>query len=181
MRMKVAAILLGLLAPTLGYSAEGKTTCRDQTTQTGNVGKGCQAVPTLSQTDQPNAGGAKHKMDIKTKKVEPEDDSVLEEWVRVTDEEQIRGVVVTHLDSTKNMWEVTISAAEYIRGEPLETKLHNAITKALRATPGVTKVVHEDREVWIVTGNVIGEDLVRACAGQLDRLADAMKAALAER
>ncbi len=178
MRTKVAAILLGLLVPAPGYSAEGKTTC-GEATQPG-VGKGCQAVPTLSQTDKPNALGENHKADINIKKVEPEDDGVLEEWVRVTDEEQIRGVVVTHLAGAKKMWEVTISAAEYVRGEPLETRLHSAITKALRATPRVTKVVHEDREVWIVTGNVTGEELVRACASQLDRLADAMKTALAE-
>ncbi len=190
MKLKTLILLCLLFAPALGAAAgnddaqireacaglAGQKVMKQPTKE----GKGCQAVPTQSQTNQPNAFGGNHNMDIKIEKIEPGDEGVLEEWMRVTDEQQIRGVVAARLAGRKKLWEVTIGAAEQVRGEPLETKLFTAITKALRAMPGVTKVVHEDREVWLVTGNVTGEQLVRACAEQLDRLADEMKASFAE-
>ncbi len=44
MKTKLAAILLGLLVPALAFSAEGKTTCREQTTQ-GHTAKMCVLDP----------------------------------------------------------------------------------------------------------------------------------------
>ena len=117
---------------------------------------------------------------IEIKKLEPQDDELLEEWTRVTDEEHILGVFAARHADDDQTWEVSINVAEYIRADPLQTELHDAITNALTATPGVSMAVQEDRELWIVQGDVSGEALIRACAFALDRLADAMRAAYAD-
>ncbi len=44
MKTKLLAALFGLLVPALGFSAEGKTTCREQTTQ-GHTAKLCVLDP----------------------------------------------------------------------------------------------------------------------------------------
>ena len=117
--------------------------------------------------------------DIKVEQVEPEDDELLEEWVRVTDEQHILGVCATRSDG-KWPWRVSISVAEYIREEPLQSKLHKAITAALKRVPGVTKAMQEDREEWVVQGKVAGAALVVACSTALNRLADALRRAYAD-
>ena len=48
--------------------------------------------------------------------------------------------------------------AEYVREEPLESELHDRMTTALQAVPGVTLVVQEDREVRSVDGTP-GDDV----------------------
>lgn len=117
--------------------------------------------------------------DIKVEQVESEDDEALEQWVRVTEEQHILGVCAERSDG-KWPWRVEIFVAEYIREEPLQSELHNAITAALKRVPGVNKAVQEDREVWVVKGKVAGDALVRACSTALNRLADALRRAYAE-
>ena len=119
-------------------------------------------------------------MEIIIERLETQDEEVLEEWTRVTDEEPILGVIAARYADDPKMWEVAVSAAEYIRAEPLQSELHEAITRALTGTPGVKKAVQEDRELWVVRGEVSGEALVRACSAALDRLADAMRAECAD-
>jgi hypothetical protein len=118
--------------------------------------------------------------EIEVEQVEPEDDELLEEWVRVTDEQHILGVCAERSADSKWPWRVAIFVAEYIRAEPLQSKLHKAITAALNGVPGVTRVMQEDREVWVVQGDVAGESLVRACSKALDRLAAALRRAYTE-
>ena len=116
---------------------------------------------------------------IEIKQVKPKDEEVLEEWVRVTDEEHILGVCAIRFTNSEWPWQVSIYVAEYIRTEPLQSELQVAITNALNEIPGVEKAIQEDREVWVVQGNVSGDSLIRASAIALDHLAEAMRAAYA--
>ncbi|MGA7832332.1 MAG: hypothetical protein WCA21_15345 [Terracidiphilus sp.] len=114
---------------------------------------------------------------IEIKQVNPMDEEVLEEWVRVTDDKHILGVCATRIKNSNWPWHVGIYVAEYIRAEPLQSELQLAITNALNAIPGVTGARQEDREVWVVQGNVSGRSLILASAIALDRLADATRSA----
>ncbi|AXK71249.1 hypothetical protein DWG18_02390 [Lysobacter sp. TY2-98] len=108
--------------------------------------------------------------DIKVEKIAPADSSVLEEWHRVTTEEDVLGVSASRLEGAQEEWQVFVNAAEFAREEPTQSMLHEAVTQALQNAEGVTAVLHEDREVWIVRGNVRGEALVRSVAPALDHM-----------
>lgn len=112
---------------------------------------------------------------IQVKQVEPLDSEILEEWVRVTDDLDILGVNAVRSSNGTWPWQVYVSATEFARSEPLEYDLSDAITNALNGVPGVTHAVREDREVWLVQGDVEGEALVRACAVVVDGLAERLR------
>lgn len=116
---------------------------------------------------------------IEISQVKPIDSEILEEWVRVTDEKHILGVCATRSSNSRWPWHVSIYVAEYIRSQPLQSNLQVAITDALNAVPGVTKAAQEDREVWVVQGDVSGRSLILASAIALDSLAEATRAAYA--
>lgn len=104
-------------------------------------------------------------------RVEPQDEEIAEEWVRETDEPEVRGVSATRLRASSAWpWRVTIGAAEFIREDPLEKELREALRRGLGAVKGVTRVEEEDREVWIVAGNPNGEALAKAAADVVDKL-----------
>ena len=117
--------------------------------------------------------------DITIKRIEPKDKELLEEWVRVTEEKDILGVCATRTPHSDWPWQVSIYVAEFVRSEPLQSELFDAITSALSSVPGVTRAVQEDREVWAVQGNVAGDALVRACSVALNRLAQSLREAYA--
>jgi hypothetical protein len=108
--------------------------------------------------------------EINVEKVRPADSSVLEEWDRVTTEEEVLGMSASRLEDAPDEWQVFVNAAEFAREEPTQSRLHDAVTRALENAEGVTAVIHEDREVWIVRGDVRGDALVHAVAPSLDRL-----------
>lgn len=95
---------------------------------------------------------------------------VEEEWIRATDEPQIRGVGAHKRVGMD--WRITIWAAEFVRREPLVSELRGAVASALLRVEGVVGVEHEDTEQWIAYGNPRGEELVIAAAAAVDGLAD---------
>lgn len=102
---------------------------------------------------------------VEVKKIAPEDDEIREEWVRITKDEDILGVSAAKLSRPQWSWQISVYVAEFIRHEPLESKLKKVITDSLRTVKGVKRVAQEDREVWLVDGDSVrGDDLVRACA-----------------
>lgn len=115
--------------------------------------------------------------EIAVKQIPSSDEEILEEWVHVTDNEEILGVSASRSEGEWS-WTVSIYAAEYIREEPLESELYESISKALTTVPGVTAINHEDREVWIIKGNPKGEDLVKACVNGLYKHLEAMQQTL---
>ena len=108
--------------------------------------------------------------DIQIRKQEPQDDEILEEWVRVTDSLDLLGVDAVKIDLPEWPWQVSLYVAEFVREESLERKMDSMLVTALKNLPGVLEVVREDREVWLVNGNIGGEALVRACAQVVDNL-----------
>src|ERR1043166_2765715 len=91
---------------------------------------------------------------VEVTQLTPEDAELLEEWIRVTDERDLFGVCATRSRDGEWPWRVSIFAAEFIRKEPLQSQLCDAITRALSGTPGASRAVQEDREVWLVQGSV---------------------------
>lgn len=91
-----------------------------------------------------------------------------EGWIRETDDPDIRNVEATR---TELEWQVTVWVAEFLREEPLEGELHRGINIALSAVPGVSEVIEEDREIWAVTGQPSGRELVEVAARVVDALA----------
>ena len=99
-----------------------------------------------------------------------------EAWLRVTGDPDVRGVEAVRLADGDRPWQVIAFVAEFLRVDPLEDELGQAMPEALLAVPGVTAVVEDDREAWIVSGEPSGEALVVAAAGVVDRLADRARA-----
>jgi hypothetical protein len=102
------------------------------------------------------------------------DEELAEEWIRETDEPEVRNVGANKwLDGE---WQVSIWAAEFVRQEPLQSRMKSMLTEALQAVAGVTSVWQEDREVWHVTGTPTGSELTGAAAAVVDSLEDDIRA-----
>lgn len=95
-----------------------------------------------------------------------------EAWERAVDDPDLRGVDVQRMDHPDWTWEVFVSVAEFLREGPLEHELRTGVDAALRAVPGVTEVVEEDRELWLVRGDAAGPALVAAVGVVVDGLAE---------
>jgi hypothetical protein len=121
-------------------------------------------------------GSASAAETIQVRERTPLDETVLEEWERVTTERDVSGVGVSKISETGYSWQVFINVAEFIRKEPLQGQLFTAISQALLDVPGVTSAVQEDREVWLVKGSPTGEELVRHCSRALNNMYPQLKA-----
>lgn len=100
------------------------------------------------------------------------DDAIEEEWLRETDEPDLRDVDVMKLSE---YWQVAVAMAEFVREEPLESEMRRRLDEALRAVAGVDVVFEEDREIWGVY-NTTGAALASAAAAVLDDLAPRVRA-----
>lgn len=105
------------------------------------------------------------------------DDEFAEEWERETDDPDVLGVgAIKWVDDDEWPWQVTISAMEFVREEPLEGELRQRLNAALASVPNVAEVDEEDREVWVVAGEPSGDALVRAASTVLDEFAGRIRA-----
>ena len=105
--------------------------------------------------------------------IDPDDDTISEEWVRLTGEPEIRGVGAHYGD--EGGWMVNVFAQEFYRQDPLGVELRQRIQHALLAVEGVTGVYEHDNETWDVTGTPSGEALTRAAASVVDEMADRLR------
>ncbi|WP_141579633.1 hypothetical protein [Actinomadura sp. WMMA1423] len=101
--------------------------------------------------------------------VQPLDSGIAEEWIRKTDEPDLRAVSASKLRAGP-WWSVSVWVMEFVRTDPLESELRRRIAAALSDVSGVTDVEEEDREVWTVTGTPAGRALVEAVAQVVDDL-----------
>ena len=109
--------------------------------------------------------------------VQPLDSGIAEEWIRKTDEPDLRAVSASRLRAGP-LWSVSAWGMEFIRTDPLESELRRRIAEELSGVSGVTGVEEEDREVWTVTGTPTGRALVEAVARVVDDLAPQTREAL---
>lgn len=113
-------------------------------------------------------------MSIEVRRVEPPDDEeLLEQWTR-TDPGELSSVEALLPDD--HPWQLILGMAEFVRVDPLETRMSEAVYDALLAVPGVTRVAREDTEVWLAWGTPDGGDLVRAAAAAIDPLVPEVEA-----
>ena len=116
-------------------------------------------------------------MSDEIQQIEPLDQEITEEWVRLTDEPEIRGVEAFTADDIDG-WIVAVLAQEYYRQDPLGVELRQRIQDALRAVEGVSDVREHDNEQWDVTGTPSGKALTRAAASVVDDMADRLRKGL---
>lgn len=117
-------------------------------------------------------------MSDEVRQTEPEDDEITEEWLRETDEPEIRSVGAFHVagdDEDGPAWYVSIWAQEFFRQDPLGVELRQRVQAALRAVAGVTDAGEHDNETWYVEGTPSGEALTRAAARVVDDMADRLR------
>lgn len=112
-------------------------------------------------------------MSDEVEQIEPDDDTISEEWLRETDEPEVRGVGASY--GEEGGWIVDVWAQEFYRQDPLGVELRQRIENALRAVDGVTGVYEHDNESWDVTGAPSGEALTRAAARVVDDMADRLR------
>ena len=110
-------------------------------------------------------------MHDEVEQVKPFDYEISEEWLRKTDEPEVRAVSAAKVDKIGG-WHVAVWAMEFVRSDPLEAELRQRIARALQAVTGVTSAEEQDRELWFVTGTPSGRALVEAAARVVDALAD---------
>lgn len=123
---------------------------------------------------------ASNSITVEINQTAPDDERHLEQWVSNFPDMDILGVAAYKFDESESPWGIYVYAAEFIREDPLESKLHKGITDALEKLPGVTKAFQEDREVWIITGNATGHDLMKACLMKLLELYPELKKSIRE-
>jgi hypothetical protein len=105
----------------------------------------------------------------------PDDVDGEEDWERLTDEPDVRGVEATRGRDPEWPWSVGVYAMESVRDELLEGDVRHAMIVELWSVPGVTGVLDQDREVWIVGGEPSGDDLLGAAAKVVDAFADRIR------
>ena len=98
--------------------------------------------------------------------VDPMDVSQSEdgEWLWGQDDDLLMVGALAPEDDEDDGWQVTLSCLEFVRAEPLESRLRDAVEAALAAVDGVEEVHEEDREVFLVIGSPDGRALVAAVA-----------------
>ena len=104
------------------------------------------------------------------------DPEVIEIWERVGSERDLQLVDAVHSYDLDWPWYVGASVMEFIRVEPLESTLRQAMNAALLAVPGVEAVARKDREEWYVIGSPTGRELVLAAAGVVDAFLEQTRA-----
>jgi len=113
--------------------------------------------------------------EIRQVAVDDDDGEPFERWERSSAESNIRGVYVQRVGYPGWQWLVTVAALEYVRAEPLESRLRDALVTAAWQVPGVTGVAGEDRETLLIAGTASGQAVTRALSGVLDDMADEVR------
>jgi len=106
-----------------------------------------------------------------------------EVWYRDAEDDFLGvGAGETSEDSTPGRaWFVSVNAAEFARGDPLQGEFFGAIARALGAVNGVIAVRHTDREIWEVKGSPSGLELITAAVGVVDSFAERIRSDLCRR
>lgn len=110
-------------------------------------------------------------MERPTRQREFEDEDQPQVW-GVHEDDDIRSVWAVRVRNQPEWpWSVSVSVAEFLREEPLQSEFIDAVSAGLQSVRGVRKVVQEDREVWLVSGRLIsGKKLVIAVDKALEIL-----------
>jgi len=109
--------------------------------------------------------------EIKIERVEPSDNEILEEWVRVLHKNhlQFHSVNAIRVKDEEFPWYLCFGAGEFIREEPFVGYLNNAISNALLNVEGVNAAYHEDTEKYVIAGAPSGEELVLSASKAIDK------------
>lgn len=116
-------------------------------------------------------------MSDEVRQIPPQDPAVQEEWLRETDEPDIRDVHAARIDEIGG-WLVRVCVMEYVSEDPIESGLRQRIAAVLRDVAGVPSVGEHDREQWFVAGTPSGKALIEAVARVVDDLGERTRAHL---
>lgn len=98
-------------------------------------------------------------------------------WIS-EDGDDVFGVQVSK--DGRRLLSLFVNVMEFVREEPLQSRLRAAIAAAVGAVPGVQQVEEEDRETWAVTGGS-GGAVIRAVAAVLEQHAEELTSHVAAR
>jgi len=118
-------------------------------------------------------------MSDEVKQIEPADPEISEEWLRRTNEPDIRAVSASKI-ITLGGWHVSAWVMSLMRSGPLASELEQRLTNAVQAVSGVSSVDWWNPETLFVTGTASGKALVEAAAHVVDDLADLTRAHVRE-
>ena len=107
------------------------------------------------------------------------DDETSQFWTIDVEDEAQHVTAARYVDQPQWPWAVNVPVLEFIRDEPLESDLTEALIRALKKVWWVRKVEHEDRETFIIAGRPSGRALVNAVSKVLDEFSARIGAALA--
>ena len=99
--------------------------------------------------------------DIEVRCVPPDDEEIEEQWEHYSPTQPLLSVDATKSkESSEYRWQVGVYLAEFARDPGSEQILDPAIYEALKNTAKVLDVRREDAEVWVVSGEPSGRELV---------------------
>jgi hypothetical protein len=114
-------------------------------------------------------------MDDQVRRIQPQDPEIAEEWLRKTNEPDIRAVSAAKI-TTLGGWHVSAWVMQHVRSGPLAAELEQCIPNAVAAVSGVSSIDWWNPETLFVTGAPSGKALVEAAAQVVDDLADQTRA-----
>ena len=99
-----------------------------------------------------------------------DDEEVLECWKRSCPdmERSMQSVSVIKSTDSSDCRSLMVSAGEFFPAEPESMELHNAIVSKLSLLPDVTDVLREDKEAWVVVGDLTCHELVQHASVAVD-------------
>jgi hypothetical protein len=99
--------------------------------------------------------------DIHVQCIPPSDNEFEEVWTHYSPTQPLLSVdAAKWREVSEYRWQVSVCLAEFVRDPLIEQILDPAIYDALRKTANVEDVQREDTEVWIVSGEPSGRELV---------------------
>lgn len=99
--------------------------------------------------------------DIHVQCFPPADEEIEEEWLHSSPTQPLLSVDATKWkEVSEYRWKVSIYLAGFVRNSGSDQILAPAIYEALKNTTNVLDVQREDTEVWLVSGEPKGRDLV---------------------
>lgn len=100
--------------------------------------------------------------DIKIQQLVPADEEIEEEWMHSSPSQPLLSVNASKWkEISEYRWQLNIYLATLARDSVSAKILDEAVFQALKSTRNVVDVCREDTEVWVISGEPNGKDLVK--------------------
>lgn len=126
--------------------------------------------PTIANHAEPKLHLKDDPSTVQVTRVVVDDEEVLECWKRSCSEmlPHFQSVSIVETVDSGGYRNLTVGAGEFYQAEPEAGELENAIVSGLSRLPGVTEVLREDTEVWLVVGDLPSIEVIQHAAIAVD-------------